>query len=361
MFTNTTTVNSRGRGTDISQIFLPRPFYLSPQSEQIVFGKVCCGTRDEVESLLERFDPQNGSNRAVLKSFRDKRIVFDNDNPYSFALERLAATSLTNVVYPVRIQGDWIRHHTPGRWWDSLYTWDSGFIGLGFAVLDIKRAVENLNTYLLTLPGNSQSAFIHHGSPVATQFFLFQEIFNRTGSMDFLKEFYPQMLQYHRFMTGRMGSSTTGKLKSGLLKTWDYFYSAGGWDDYPPQVYIRNNSLESSVAPVITSAMGIRTALILKGAAAILGEDTDELDKDIRKLKSALQDHSWTGNPVILPQFAMTKTERRTTYCGRAAAPISIWVSTEFIRSTQGFVMKSSWMQFWRKCFHRIIYGRTTD
>ena len=43
----------------------------------------------------------------------------------------MAATVLSNIVYPIRAQGQFIRHYTPGRWWDSLYTWDSGFVGLG--------------------------------------------------------------------------------------------------------------------------------------------------------------------------------------------------------------------------------------
>ena len=51
---------------------------------------------------------------------------------------------LSNVVYPVYTCGKYIRHSTPGRWWDCLYTWDSGFIGLGLLELDIERAKENL-------------------------------------------------------------------------------------------------------------------------------------------------------------------------------------------------------------------------
>ncbi len=56
----------------------------------------------------------------------------------------------------------WIRHYTPGRWWDSLYTWDSGFIGLGLAELDPDRAVDTLNAYL-TAQDTEDAAFIHHG------------------------------------------------------------------------------------------------------------------------------------------------------------------------------------------------------
>ena len=42
-------------------------------------------------------------------------------------------------------------------------------------------------------------------------------------------------MQYYAFFTGQAGGSTTADLQSGLLRTWDYFYNSGGWDDYPPQ------------------------------------------------------------------------------------------------------------------------------
>ena len=33
-------------------------------------------------------------------------------------------------------------------------------------------------------------------------------------------------------------------MKSSLLKTWDYFYNSGGWDDYPPQVHVHRQGLK---------------------------------------------------------------------------------------------------------------------
>ena len=71
----------------------------------------------------------------------------------SFSQERMSSVVLTNVVYPTYVEGRFVRHHTPGRCWNSLYTWDSGFIGLGLMEIDTLRAVENLNAYT-TDPGN---------------------------------------------------------------------------------------------------------------------------------------------------------------------------------------------------------------
>ena len=91
----------------------------------------------------------------------------------------MAATLLTNVVYPVYTRRRYIRHFTPGKWWDCLYTWDSGFIALGLLELDIERAIDCLNAYT-TPPGDPQAAFIHHGSPAPIQMYAFLELWNRT-------------------------------------------------------------------------------------------------------------------------------------------------------------------------------------
>ena len=89
---------------------------------------------------------------------------------YAYGIERLAATVATNAVYPVRRRGKFIRHYTPGRWWDSLYTWDSGFIGLGLLELEPARSVDNLAAYLTN--ADDDCAFIFHGSPLPVQTWL---------------------------------------------------------------------------------------------------------------------------------------------------------------------------------------------
>src|SRR4029079_10438057 len=101
------------------------------------------------------------------------------------------ATIATHVVFPIYLYRQYVRHYSPGRNWDSLYTWDSGFIGLGLLEMDVRRAIECLNMYL-TDPGD-QSAFIHHGSPLPTQVVLYQEIWNRTHSRHHLAFFYPRL------------------------------------------------------------------------------------------------------------------------------------------------------------------------
>ncbi|MGC9523180.1 MAG: MGH1-like glycoside hydrolase domain-containing protein [Anaerolineae bacterium] len=286
-----------GHFTDVFQ----RPIFLKPHSERVIAGLVCAGEAAAVRQRLSAFDPTDPAwadlqgearRRAVGSGFAALERSNPSGEPYRDSQARMAATVLTNVVYPVRTRSTWIRHYTPGRWWDSLYTWDSGFIGLGLAELDLDRALDNLNAYV-TEPRTPDAAFIHHGSLVPTQFYVFLALWERTQSEALLSYFYPRLQQYHRFFAGRLGSSTTRNLQSNLLRPWDYFYNSGGWDDYPPQVHVHRHGLQATVTPVITTAQAIRTARIMRMMALALGEPTAEYEGDIELLSRALQTHAW--------------------------------------------------------------------
>jgi hypothetical protein len=127
------------------------------------------------------------------------------------------------------------------------------------------------------------------------QIYLFYELWNRTQSRELLEYFYPRLRQYHRFLAGRLGSSTTRRHQDHLICTWDYFYNSGGWDDYPPQKFVHQKKLEATTAPVINSAHTIRCAKFLRSMAAVLGQTQDlaEYDEDIAGLSASLQKYSW--------------------------------------------------------------------
>ncbi len=287
-----TLFHGEGKG-HFTNIFL-RPIVLKPQSSRQIYATVCSGTLSEVEHSLKKFTAAPQECEAIYNAARAQHIAFrpvTAGESYLFSQEKMAVTTACNVVYPVYTQRSYIRHNTPGRWWDCLYTWDSGFIGLGLLEFDTSRALECLNAYMMDI--GAQSAFLHHGSPVPVQHYLFLELWNRTQSQELLEYFYPRLRQYHQFMAGRLGSSTTNTLQSNLLRTWDYFYNSGGWDDYPPQVYVHQQNLEDTVTPVITTAQVIRTARILRMAALALGEDAAEFDRDIALFSKALHTHAW--------------------------------------------------------------------
>ncbi len=281
-----------------TNIFM-RPIPVAPHETVVIYGLACSGERLDVERELAGFDFEPAAMESIYQSARAKAVRMEgapSGEPYRFSQERMAATTLLNVVYPVYTRRTHIRHSTPGKWWDCLYTWDSGFIGLGLLEIDLERAIDNLDAYL-TDPDDPQAAFVHHGSFVPVQFYLFHELWNRTQDRTLLEYFYPRLRQYYLFLAGRSGSSTTRVLKSNLLKTWDYFYNSGGWDDYPPQVHVRLNGLQKTVSPAVTSAHAIRCAKILRAAAEELGASADLplYDEDIAAFTDALQTHAWDG------------------------------------------------------------------
>ncbi|MGB7265230.1 MAG: hypothetical protein WBC92_06930 [Terracidiphilus sp.] len=291
--------NGKDRAGDPDSLFLhtaSRPVAIPANSRRIVRGLICTGTEAEVRQTLAGFDPHAPQNEQALRSARNQAFQFASSprgDPYRFSQQRLAAVTLANLVYPLHTQGKYIRHNSPGKIWDCLYTWDSGFIGLGLLELDPNRALENLNTY--TTPEGAQSAFIHHGTPLATQIYLCCELWNRTQSKEMLAYLYPRLRQFYRFLAGRYGSSTTRQHQDRLLVTWDYFYNSGGWDDYPPQKFVHQQNLTSSATPVVSSSHAIRCARLLRQAAEQLDQTQDfaEYDRDIAQLSRALQQYSW--------------------------------------------------------------------
>jgi len=269
-------------------------FTVPGNSSYKIYGLVCSGTREQVEDSLRSFSYSTAED--ILTAAREdtfQPVASPAGVSYQFSQRLMSSVTLSNLTYPIYTQRSYIRHYSPGRKWDSLYTWDSGFLGMGLLEIDPKNAIEVLNTYV-TSPG-AQSAFLEHGTPIATQIFLFGELWNRTQSQEMLEYFYPRLRQFYSFLAGRYGSSTTRKHQERLVCTWDYFYSTGGWDDYPPQKFVHEQNITAFVAPVVSSAYLIRCAKILSQAAAALEQrsDIDEYDQDIDELSSALQKYSW--------------------------------------------------------------------
>lgn len=283
--------DGRGHYTDLSFPGID----LKPGERAEIWAIVVAGTRAEVEAALraapvpDRLRARWTAARAGVETAR----YLPAAESYRLARQIIAATVLTNVTYPVYTQDQYIRHLTPGKWWDSLYTWDSGFIGLGLVDIDPRLSFDVLNAY--TTPPGSQSAFIHHGTPLPVQHSQYLELWNRTGDRAMLAYLYPRLRRHYEFLVGRSGGSTTARLRSGLLATWDYFYNSGGWDDLPPQVRVHENKLTPRIAPMVTTAHVIRAAKILRMAAEELGRRSDvtHYDADVARLSGAVLDNGW--------------------------------------------------------------------
>ena len=271
-------------GTDGGFSIAVQPLLVPGKSEKNVDFIIYNGTKDEVLELLKKEEI------PTIPSYQSINLPA---SPFNFSLERMASVVMTNVVFPIRCDGEFVRNHTPGRLWNSLYTWDSGFIGLALLDLDYQRAIENLNAYLST-KDNTTNAFVLHGTPVPMQIFLLFEIWNRSCDINMLKHFYPRVKRMYDYLAGHTpGSKTRSHCNEPLICTWDYFYNSGGWDDYPPQWERFTYPEKYNVIPAISSSCVIRAAKIMKLLAQVIDEATDIYDKDIEELTSSLQKYSW--------------------------------------------------------------------
>lgn len=217
----------------------------------------------------------------------------ENGRKYTLSTDILRSTLLTNVVYPVYKHGQNVIHFTPGKRWDSFYTWDSGVIGVGVLEFSPEKAKYILETYLSD-EDNRDFAFLLHGSLVPTQFAQYLEMLKRAEDKKPLFALYDKMMRYYRFLAGEDGS-TTAKFKNGLLTTYDYWYSCSGMDDYPAQVYMIDRQMMDKICPCISTSHIIRAAKIMKMVAEAIGreEDVQRLHQDIDNSTAALNALAW--------------------------------------------------------------------
>lgn len=268
-----------------------RPVVLRPRSDTTIVNMLATGDVETVRSAIKDYHRNGLPSKTQHTSTKERYLP--EAGKYALGRQLLEATLLTNIVYPVYTQGEYIRHFTPGKNWNSLYTWDEGCISLALNEIDPIKAFETLRAY--TTEDGSQSAFIHHGTPLPIQFFAFSELCNGLQDKRAMEWLYPRLKRYYDYMTGKNQTSTT-LMPSGLLRTWDYFYSSGGWDDYPPQHMLRTDRhLYPSVTPVVSTAYYLRAGKILRLCAAEMGLKADvmQYDKDIRNFSEALQKYSW--------------------------------------------------------------------
>ena len=213
---------------------------------------------------------------------------------YALSTNILKSTLLTNTVYPVYRHGENVVHHTPGKRWDSFYTWDSGFIGMGLLEFSPKLCQYALDMYLCD-DSNKDFCFLLHGSLVPTQFVEYLELLKRTEDKHRLDFLYDKMRLYYEFLRGRTHGSTCAKFGNGLLTTYDYWYSCSGMDDYPAQVKMIADKAEEYSCPCLSTSQIIRAGKILKMVAAFLGkkEDIAVYDADIQQSARALNQLAW--------------------------------------------------------------------
>ncbi len=251
-----------GLGEGIYEVILSNPVYLGPGERHTGHFRIFKG--EEIESVPRDID----------------HVKYNSDGErFAFSQDMMRYNTLLNVVYPIYTRRQYIKHNAPGRFWNSLYSWDSGFIGMGLACADFTRGYDCLNTYL-TPVGDRHSPYIFHGSVVPTQIFLYKHLVDSfPDKKEELKALYPMMKQYYVYYAEMDKGSE--QMASGLLKTWHMSYNSGGWDDYPPQDRLRHDSehggenTHNNTTPVITTANTVLISKIMKMISETFGYDED--------------------------------------------------------------------------------------
>lgn len=262
--------------------------YIAPHSSRVEYAVISYGecdyqTPEEYERIYRRA-------QASLEPLGYTKA----GEKYTFSNQLLRAAMFQNVVYPLYCHGEYVLHHTPGKRWDSFYTWDSGFIGLDMALFEPKIADAILDLYL-SEEDNPDYAFLLHGSPVPVHLYQYFEMLNHTNDKSELYSYYDRAKLFYDFLSGKIRGSTTAKFHSGLTTTFDYFYNCSGMDDLPPQKAMYREGIQRFCAPAISTSQVIRCAKLLKIVAAHLGRaaDVQTYESDIARLTDALQTYSW--------------------------------------------------------------------
>lgn len=267
---------------------LIKSIFIKPHSTHIEYAVVSKGeaqpmSADEMESIYN------------MRKTAGETLPFNKQGEkYALSTDILRATLLTNTVYPVYCHGENVIHHTPGKRWDSFYTWDSGFIGMGLLEFENDLCQYALDMYLCD-DDNEDFCFLLHGSLVPTQFVEYFELLKRTEDKEKLNFLYDKMKLYYEFLRGRTHNSTCAKFGNGLLTTYDYWYSCSGMDDYPAQVKMIADKAEEYSCPCLSTSQIIRAGKIMKMVASYLGK-TDDIavyDNDIEYSTNALNTLAW--------------------------------------------------------------------
>lgn len=267
---------------------LVHTLYVAPHTSVVEYA-VISGHETEYKTTEEYEKIYSQSKASVEKITLNKA-----GKKYEFSNELLRAAMFQNTVYPLYHHGDYVVHHTPGKRWDSFYTWDSGFIGLDMNMFNPDIAEYILDLYLSD-ENNRDYAFLLHGSPVPVHIYQYFDMLCRSNDKKKLYGYYSRVKMFYDFLAGKINGSTTAKFKSGLTTTYEYFYNSSGMDDLPPQAETYRRKLQLVTAPCISSSQVIRTAKLLSIIAKHIGknEDAEQYEKDIKRISDGLQTYAW--------------------------------------------------------------------
>lgn len=267
---------------------LAHTIFIEPETSHVEYAVISLGktdykTTEEYEKIY-----------STAVDSCEKLSFKTEGKKYELSNKLLRAAMFQNTVYPLYHHGEYVVHHTPGKRWDSFYTWDSGFIGLDMNMFNSELAEYILDLYLSD-KDNPDYAFLLHGSPVPVHIYQYFDMLCRTNDKQKYYKYYDRARLFYLFLAGKINGSTTDKFKTRLTTTYDYFYNSSGMDDLPSQAEVYRRGVQLKTAPCISSSQVIRCAKLMSFIASELGrsEDVDGYNADIKRLSDALNTYAW--------------------------------------------------------------------
>ncbi len=117
-------LKGNGKGHFTNVFFRPIP--LQPKQAKIIYGAVCSAqTEQQAAALCREWLGKKSSFETcwdTAKQQMQPANVLPDGQKFALGQQLMQAVLCSNVVYPVYTRSQYIRHNTPGRWWDCLYT-----------------------------------------------------------------------------------------------------------------------------------------------------------------------------------------------------------------------------------------------
>ena len=147
--------------------------------------------------------------------------------------------------HPICRHGCQIIHYTPGKRWDSLYTWDSGMIGIGMLEYSTQKAEYVLDTYSVRkkttriLPFCSTDLWC----PLIILSVLRTATEAAARGQSLAQAVLSHARRYYQFSLEKRGVYNRPVYKAACLLCVRLRYNASGMDDYPAQVELHKQKL----------------------------------------------------------------------------------------------------------------------
>lgn len=284
-----------GDGKDHYAGYALSPIVVAPHHARVVYLAMVCGNLNGALEKAASVYAQREEIETCIRAHYQQTAPHFPECEFSFSQQRQMAQIFTTAVYPLRRGDQYVKAYVPGKRFSALFTWDSGFYGIGWNEYSSQRAIEIADMFIADAD-DEQNSMLLGGTPLPLQVYLMAEIAQRSGDFSFLQGYYPRLRRYQRFISGQDPTAPFDMFKSGLLNPFLEGYNSFGVDDYPPQHYAGSRGWYDRISPVSNTAHAIRITKLVQLFACALGKPDSEIEDMqnwIDYLSASLQSYSW--------------------------------------------------------------------